>query len=144
MVTENAHEDENASSIPRWLAGIIHNLGVQSIEATFSGSGDNGCMDDLILNLSPEAGMTEVEMSNHLESLKVRLQGGREESFWGLLGDHVTDDAEPLGNYSDGDGGSVWLRIAIEPSGAYLDSSSYTPGEPYEDDEHDDEWDPDF
>ncbi len=137
-------EDYIPSQIPLWMNKILSNLGVNSMEATFSGCGDSGQMDDLILNVSPESGKTELEIVDHLKEVKIRLSSRLTQNFWDLLADSISTDADPLGNYSDGDGGSIWMRITVTPDGASICDYTYTPGEPDYDEYDDDDWTMDY
>lgn len=134
---------ETVSHMEPWLASIMHGLGVTSIEASFSGGGDEGQMDDLIIYTSENSEKTADEIESYLEGLKVRQAAHYQPSFFDKLKEMLENDVEPVGDYANGDGGSAWLRIAITEDGAFVESSYFTPYEP-EDEEYDEdeEWQP--
>jgi|TARA_R110002051_G_scaffold161231_1_gene232850 hypothetical protein len=138
-------EYEEESNIEPWLAKIMLGLGVASIEANFSGGGDEGCMDDMIIYPREGSVKSASEIEEHLESLKIRQAANLQPSFLDKLKENIESDVEPLGDYANGDGGSAWIRIAITDHGAYVEGSDFTAYAPEEDEfEEDEDWQPDF
>ncbi|MEY8801974.1 hypothetical protein AB9K35_16820 [Leisingera sp. XS_AS12] len=142
MSQEDNPQEVTSSSIEPWLAAILHKFEVTTIEASFSGSGDEGHMDDLILTLRDGAEGTEDSVWKSLKELKVRSAESYRKSLYDILEEKVEKDADPVGNYSDNEGGAVYLQIAISEDAAEVIYTDYTPGS--YDDEYDDEEEPEY
>lgn len=99
-------------------------------------------MDDLILTLREGAEGTEDSVWKALKELKVRSAESYRKSLCDILEEKVEKDADPVGNYSDNEGGSVFLTIAISEDAAEVIYTDYTPGS--YDDEYDDEEEPEY
>jgi hypothetical protein len=64
-------------------------------------------------------------------------------TFWTALEEMIEREAVSIGNFYDNEGGSVWLKYALNPEKAEIEveESSFVENEPEYDDE-DEEWDP--
>ncbi|ETX13336.1 hypothetical protein OCH239_10865 [Roseivivax halodurans JCM 10272] len=127
-------DDTPPSSIERWLAQLLNKLEVASIEASFSGGGDEGSMDDMIVAMRPGATMSGEELLKHLDTLEQRSVGNFRSSFRDKLVDQIEHDASYLGDYANNEGGSVFLRLEVEGDAVKIAVGDFTPGS-YDDDE---------
>lgn len=132
--------DSSPSNIPPWLARFLHANGVVAIEANFSGGGDSGCMDDMSLTMRPDAERSSKEVLKLLSKHRRRVTVIMEHSMDSILADCLDKDACGVGNFYDGDGGAVWLRVGLTEAGAFVEAEDFVENS-FEDDYDDDEFD---
>lgn len=132
--------DKTPSSIPVWLSQILHSMRVKHIEASFSGGGDEGSLDEVKFGGAERTQPFSDGIEMDLEGLRVRGACAYDRSFLDFVIESLEKDVEPFGNYADGDGGSARIMILVDEEGAWVEEGDFTPGSSWDDDEYDDEF----
>jgi hypothetical protein len=140
-------EDELDLSLPDpkiWLYPFLADLGVTQIEASMSGSGDSGDLDDVSWYRGDTLIPNE-EVEGVLTGLTVDDGSTRHHNFLDVARDMFTSDGSKAGNWYDGEGGSALCRYELDPEAGVINllETEYAPGEEYDNDE-DDDWEPEF
>jgi len=142
-------DDEIDMNLPDpkiWLYPFLTDLGITGIEASMSGSGDSGDLDDVIWYRGDTLAPNE-EVEGVLTGLTVDDGSGRHHNFLDKIREMFTSDGSGAGNWCDNEGGSALCRYDLDPETGVINlvEAEYAPGEEYDDDEdEDDDWEPDF
>jgi hypothetical protein len=122
-----------------WLGAVLHHLGVHKIEATLSGGGDSGAIDDVTYLDASGQPMDSAKVEDFLLSQVLADGSENPATFQSCLYLMIESAAEDLGNYYDNEGGSVWLLYTVQARSLEQTEGVFTAGE-YEDEEYDGEY----
>lgn len=140
--TDDDLSDPAEPSPKSWLYPFLAELGITRIEASMSGGGDSGQIDDVTYYRGDETVPNE-EVEGFLASLTLDDGSSSGVTFKDVLETMFENDGSSAGDWINNEGGSAFCSYDLSPElgRIRLVDVEYTPGEEYEDEN--DDWDPD-
>lgn len=127
-----------------WLGAVLASLGVSSMTANLSGSGDSGDIDD-VTYMGPDGQELDFQsVDAALTGMTIDNGEFLPTTFLDRLHTLITEDAGNVGDYYNNDGGSVWISYKVSPEGIEIESSSFNGNPPDFDDLDDDDMEPEY
>ena len=123
-----------------WIGLSLHALGARRLQATFSGSGDSGDLDDILYFDAEGDPLPNDSIQSTLEAMKVFNGTSHAPDYHEVLVDLLAERASDFGNYYENEGGSVVIDCEIDSSGLEIVGGSFEPGV-WDEDEFDEDED---
>jgi hypothetical protein len=121
-----------------WLADLLSRQNVSSFEASFSGGGDEGGLNDLLFRRRDGTIDDKGEVDAFLSSILLPDGSAHVPTAKDMFDDMLDAATEADGDYCNNEGGSLWAEFHVLPQGIVKSSVDFTPGS-YEDDPDDED-----
>jgi hypothetical protein len=132
--------EDDAAIIPstRWLAPLLAQMDITRFEASFSGGGDEGGLDDVLFYKSDATMASSEEVKTLLSGIALPDGSAHVQTAHDVFEAALYEATQHDGDYSNGEGGSLWAEFRVRPGGIVKGDVEFSYSE-YDDEDYDED-----
>lgn len=121
-----------------WLAPLLSQMGISRFEASFSGGGDEGGLDDVIFYKSDATMASSEEVKTLLSGIALPDGSAHVQTAHDAFEAALYEATQHDGDYSNNEGGSLWAEFHVLSNGIVKGDVEFADNE-YEDEDYDED-----